>query len=77
MILGKDIHPNRNIYFLGAKVLEIIKADSCKNIDILDTFEKLNQNEKISMNLFALTLDWLFLLGAIRKNKKGQLEKCF
>jgi hypothetical protein len=77
MILGKDTNPARNIYFIGAKVLDVIKADANKEIDILDTFQKLNMQEKISMNLFTLALDWLFLIGAINKNRKGKLEKCF
>ncbi len=42
-----------------------------------DIFQKLNETEKISINLYSLILDWLFLLGVIRKNKKGTLEKCF
>jgi hypothetical protein len=77
MILGKDTNPARNIYFIGAKVLDIIKADANKEIDIFDTFQKMNMQEKISMNLFTLALDWLFLIGAVNKNRKGKLEKCF
>jgi len=77
MILGKDTNPERNIYFIGAKVLDIIKDEKGKEIDILDTFQKLNMNEKITMNLFTLALDWLFLIGAVDKNRKGKFEKCF
>jgi hypothetical protein len=76
MILGKDTHPTRNIYYLGSVVLGIIKSSSKDKIDFFDTFQKLNEKEKVSMNLYTLTLDWLFLLGAI-KNNNGRFEKCF
>jgi CRISPR/Cas system-associated endonuclease Cas3-HD len=77
MILGKDTNPSKHIYFLGAKVLDILKNDLQKEINILDTFQKLNTEEKVSMNLFTLTLDWLYILGSVKKNKNGKLEKCF
>ncbi len=76
MIVGQDIKPERKIYYLGALALEIIKALPNNNIDVFDAFQKLNEREKISMNLFILTLDWLFILGAI-KNNEGRIEKCF
>ncbi len=77
MILGKDTNPSKHIYFLGAKVLGILKDEDKKEINFLDTFHKLNTEEKVSMNLFTLTLDWLYLIGVVKKNTKGQLEKCF
>ncbi len=76
MILGKDIHPSKEIYYLGARTLELINASPENEIDILDTFQRLNEIERVSMNLFTLTLDWLFLLGSI-KSVNGRLEKCF
>jgi len=77
MIVGKDINPSKHIYFLGGKVLGILKNNGKKEMNFLDTFQKLNTEEKVSMNLFTLTLDWLYIIGAVKKNKNGKLEKCF
>ena len=43
----------------------------------LTVFQKLNAREEVSINLYTLTLDWLFLIGAINKTSKGDLQKCF
>jgi hypothetical protein len=76
MILGKDIHPQRKIYYLGSLTLEIFKSSPKKELDFFDIYQKINEYEKISMKLFTLTLDWLFLLGIIKSNK-GCIKKCF
>ncbi len=76
MILGKDIHPQRKIYYLGAIVIEILKSTGNKGNDFFSLYQQVRKKENISMNLFALTLDWLFILGLI-ENKKGLIQKCF
>ena len=76
MIIGKDIHPQRKIYYLGAVVLEILKKAPDKRPDFFDVYQQVNASENISIKLFTLCLDWLYLLGAIRSDK-GHIERCF
>ncbi|MGE4414624.1 MAG: ABC-three component system middle component 6 [Bacteroidales bacterium] len=76
MILGKDIHPQRKIYYLGAVVIELLNTTDNKGNDFLSLYQQVGKKEKISMNLFALTLDWLYILGLI-ENNKGLIRKCF
>lgn len=76
MIVNKDINPERDVYYLGAKVIEIISLDM-EQFDFFDVYQKISQSEKISMNLYSLTLDWLYLIGAVEHSDKGQLRKCF
>lgn len=77
MIVNKDINPERDVYYLGAKLIEILNGYSGRQLDFFDTFQKLNEKENISINLYVLVLDWLFLLGLIKKSNKGFIEKCF
>lgn len=77
MIISKDINPERDFYYLGAKVIEIISSTEDNSVIFFDVFEKLNASEKVSVNLFTLTLDWLYLIGAINKSKNGNIIKCF
>lgn len=77
MIVSKDINPERDFYYLGAMVIEIIVNTKESEIDFFDVFEKLNASGKVSVNLFILTLDWLFLIDVINKTEKGRLVKCF
>ncbi len=76
MILGKDIHPQRKIYYLGAVVIELLNTTDNKGNDFLSLYQQVGKKEKISMNLFALTLDWLYILGLI-ENNRGLIRKCF
>lgn len=76
MILGRDINPQNNVYHLGARIIEVLKSSNQEFFDFLDVYERLNANEKVSFNLFTLSLDWLFLMGVV-DNQKGKLVKCF
>lgn len=76
MINGKDIHPERSIYYLGAILIEVLKALTDKELNSISLFHKFCEREKVSIEMFTLTLDWLFLLGLV-KNDRGQIKKCF
>ena len=76
MIIGKDMKPERQIYHLGALLLEVLQNTSSRDIELFDAFEHMNSHETVSVNAFMLTLDWLFLLGAITNNG-GRIVKCF
>jgi hypothetical protein len=65
MIVGRDIHPQKKIYYLGAIVLEILKSSNDKGYDFFSLYQQVIKKEKISINLFTLTLDWLFILGLV------------
>jgi hypothetical protein len=77
MIISKNIHPERDLYYLGAKVIEIMLADEKNEWDYFDVFMDLNQRQKISISLFSLVLDWLFILQIIQKGENGRIKKCF
>ncbi|MGJ1322523.1 ABC-three component system middle component 6 [Sphingobacterium faecium] len=77
MIVNKNINPERDLYYLGGKLIEILDNSNNAKFDYFELYSNLNKNHDISINLFTLVLDWLFILGAIKKDKKGLLEKCF
>lgn len=76
MIVSNDIHPQREVYYLGGVILSIFSSFKNDEYDFFSLYQEVNKKEKITINLFALTLDWLFLLGLI-DNKKGVIYKCF
>ncbi|WP_291128616.1 ABC-three component system middle component 6 [Dysgonomonas sp. UBA7698] len=77
MIVNKNINPERDLYYLGGKVIEILDNSNKTEFDYFELYGGLNKNHNISINLFSLVLDWLFILGVIKKGKKGLLERCF
>lgn len=77
MIVNKNTSPKRDLYYLGGKVIEILDLSNDTEFDYFELYADLNKNHSISINLFSLVLDWLFILGIIKKGNKGLLEKCF
>lgn len=77
MIVSRDIHPERDFYYLGAKVIKILEQSKTNIIDFFDTYSSLKKQENVSINLYVLTLDWLYLINVIGKNENGDLIKCF
>jgi hypothetical protein len=76
MIISSDIHPQKKVYYIGALIIKELKQIDTKEFDFFNLYTSLKKKENISMNLFALSLNWLFLLGAIDK-KKNKLIVCF
>ena len=79
MIVDRDIHPDRNLFYVGAKVLDNIQLHQFGVIAVLDLFERTSKTVEFSISLddFILSLDWLFLLGAIKHNEEGDIVRCF
>lgn len=77
MIISRDINPERDFYYLGAKTIEILSTTDEDKVDFFYVYNKLKSSEDISLNLFTLTLDWLFIIGAVSKSQKGYIIKCF
>lgn len=75
MINDKNTNPQRDLYYLGGVVIDVLNQASTED-SFFDIFEKVRGRETISMNLFSLTIDWLYLLDAVKLNN-GRLEKCF
>ncbi len=77
MIVNKNTNPERDLYYLGGKVIEVLNSVKKNEIDYFDLFISVNKSNKISLNLYSLVLDWLFILGVIKKGNKGLIIKCF
>jgi len=77
MIISKDINPERDFYYLGAKVIEILSMPENESFLLIDVYETFKKVENISLNLFILTLDWLFISGVISEIENGKIIKCF
>jgi len=77
MIISKNTNPERDLYYLGGKVIELLASSKNTKHDYFELYIRLNNAQAISFNLYVLTLDWLFVLGAIKNSTDGCIEKCF
>jgi hypothetical protein len=76
MILNQDIKPEKQAYYLGSRILSVLKAVPADSVSLIDVFEQVNQQEKVSYHAFSMAMNWLFLMGAVDL-KERQLVKCF
>ena len=75
MLLPDNIHPDYSIYYNGAIVLESLQRD--KKYKILDLYQEVKSKREMSLSIFILCLDWLYLLDVVKINSKDELELCF
>jgi len=74
VLIPDNIHPEQTIYFNGAFVLKaVLKAHGGNLLDLyMDTVAE----RKMSVPVFMLCLDWLFLLNLIVLTKDSKVEIC-
>ncbi len=77
MIVDKNINPERDLYYLGGILIDVLASKKSVHFDYIDLYKTLNQKQEISINLYSLTLDWLFILGVVSKGENGKIKKCF
>jgi hypothetical protein len=74
MLVPDNIHPEQTIYFNGAFVLVAIQEN--RVMDLLDLYIQTKSKREMSMPVFLLCLDWLFLLDLVTLNSHGKVELC-
>jgi len=68
-------NPQRSLYFLGAKLLELLKKDNIK-FTLLELYDHFQEKNNVELKKFILILDWLFLINAIKITEDGYIIKC-
>ena len=76
MLIDSDQHPENNLYYIGAKIIELFSGN-LKKLDIDQIHNEYNRkNMKISFDYLLLGLDWLYLLGVTEVDDKGHIILC-
>jgi hypothetical protein len=74
MLIPDNIHPEQTVYFNGAFVLKAMQKKRAANL--LDLYILARAEKEMSMPLFVLCLDWLFLLNLVILNESGEVILC-
>lgn len=74
MLLPDNINPEQTIYYNGSFVLKVITGLGVSNL--LDLYMRTIQEKEMTMSVFTLCLDWLFLIGMIELNPNGMVALC-
>jgi len=75
VLLPDNIHPEHSVYYNGSFVLKVIQQ--VRRATLLDLYLETRHLHEMSMPLFVLCVDWLFLLGLVTLNDHGVIEICF
>lgn len=75
MIVGRNTSPNYQVYNIGALILVVFKEKKTKDISVIELYELVRTKQNISISLFSLGLDWLFILEAV-KIDSGNIVLC-
>jgi len=76
MILNKDINPEHSLYFIGSLILNELTNSKNEKFDFLELYRGIQNSQTVSMNIFTLSIDWLYLNGVVDIDK-GKIKKCF
>ena len=81
MIMNQDIKPEKQAYYLGAQIIEVVKNQKLPQgakVDVFEIFSQLNLNAsaKVSDHAFAMGMNWLFLLGVLKVDGED-IKLCF
>lgn len=74
MLLPDNIHPENSIYYNGAIVLQALQRQPSQ--ELLDLFQNVRHLKEMSMPIFILCLDWLFLLDVISMDADRRIALC-
>ena len=68
-------NPQKSLYFLGGKLLEILKTENLK-YTLFDLYDYFKKYQNIEFKKFILILDWLYLINSIKITNDGYIIKC-
>jgi len=74
MLLPDNIHPENSIYYNGAFVIESLRAN--QSFKLLDLYEVVKSKRSMTLSVFILCLDWLYLLDVAKINNLEEIELC-
>lgn len=74
MLLPDNIHPENSIYYNSAFVIGSLRRGA--KHQIIDLYQEVKAKKSMSLAIFVLCLDWLYLLDVVKLNTNGEIELC-
>ena len=74
MLLSINENPKNGLYYNGYLILSLTQKN--KKYDYFELYKQLKDKYDMSMYIYTLTLDWLFLVSAMQTTDDGRLIRC-
>ena len=63
-----NIRPENSIYYNGALILKVLQET--KEQELLELYQAVSKEVKMSFSVYILCLDWLYLINVARLKKE-------
>lgn len=73
MLIPENVSPSDCVYYNAAFLLQILINQ--REATYMDLLMKVRQNKDMSISMFQLCLDWLYLINTIN-HQKGKIILC-
>jgi len=74
MLLPDNIHPENTLLYNGGLVVRALRH--LGNATLLDLYVEARKAHPMSMPVFVLSLDWLYLANCVEIDDQGRLSLC-
>mgnify|MGYP001266212045 CR=1 FL=1 len=74
MLLPDNIHPENTLLYNGALIIRALR--NMGDANLLDLYVEARRDSSLSMPLFVLSLDWLYLANCVEITEEGTLALC-
>lgn len=74
MLLPDNVHPENTLMYNGALIVKALKISG--EATLLDLYLEAKKDSRMTMALFVLSLDWLFLVDCVTFNENGRVALC-
>lgn len=74
MLLPDNIHPENTLLYNGALIIRALR--DMGDAALLDLYIEARGDTSMSMPLFVLSLDWLYLANCVEFTEQGKLSLC-
>lgn len=74
ILLDRNNQPKNTVYYLSAVVYGYLRQNG--NVGLIDLYEKISNTvlkRKLNFEIFSLAIDFLFLIGKVNVNNKGDI----
>ena len=79
MIIDNEIHPEKNIYYIGSILMDVFRSEPFGINSSINLYERVQNHlpYDLSFQMFLLTLDWLFILNLVEVTEDGDIKSVF
>ena len=74
MLLPYNVHPENTLMYNGELIVKALKISG--EATLLDLYLEAKKDSRMTMALFVLSLDWLFLVDCVTFNENGRVALC-